>query len=54
MSGWRISYAKVSASDQNPKLHLDAVPRADCERMFTETASCSTCVPGPAFACFKD
>ena len=35
----RIGYARVSTTDQNPGLQIDALEGAKCERIFTETAS---------------
>ena len=37
--GLRVGYARVSTVDQSPDLQLDALRRAGCERLFTETAS---------------
>jgi DNA invertase Pin-like site-specific DNA recombinase len=34
-----IGYARVSTTEQNPTLQLDALQAADCERVFTEEAS---------------
>lgn len=35
----KIGYARVSTSDQNPQLQVDALSGAGCERLFTEYAS---------------
>lgn len=35
----RLGYARVSTSDQNPQLQIDALNKAGCERLFTERAS---------------
>lgn len=35
----RVGYAKVSTTDQSPELQLDALRRADCEKIHTEKAS---------------
>lgn len=34
-----VGYARVSTHDQDPALQLDALEKAGCERVFTETAS---------------
>src|SRR4051812_9718116 len=34
-----IGYARVSTSDQDPQLQIDALDRAGCEKVFTDTAS---------------
>jgi DNA invertase Pin-like site-specific DNA recombinase len=36
-----ISYARVSAMDQNPALQMDALRDIGCERIFVEKASSS-------------
>ena len=37
--GHLLGYARVSTSDQQPQLQVDALERAGCYRVFTETAS---------------
>jgi DNA invertase Pin-like site-specific DNA recombinase len=37
--GHRLSYARVSTTDQKPDLRIDALERADCYRVLAETAS---------------
>jgi DNA invertase Pin-like site-specific DNA recombinase len=37
--GHLLGYARVSTTDQQPQLHVDALQRAGCYRVFTETAS---------------
>ena len=34
-----VGYARVSTQDQTPRLQIDALKAADCERVFTEKAS---------------
>jgi DNA invertase Pin-like site-specific DNA recombinase len=34
-----LGYARVSSTDQQPRLQVDALERAGCHRVFTETAS---------------
>jgi DNA invertase Pin-like site-specific DNA recombinase len=37
--GHLLGYARVSTTDQQPQLQVDALERAGCYRVFTETAS---------------
>jgi DNA invertase Pin-like site-specific DNA recombinase len=37
--GHLLGYARVSTTDQQPHLQVDALERAGCYRIFTETAS---------------
>ena len=37
--GHLLGYARVSTTDQQPQLQVDALQRAGCYRIFTETAS---------------
>jgi DNA invertase Pin-like site-specific DNA recombinase len=37
--GGLLGYARVSTSDQNPKLQIDALQEAGCLRVFVDTAS---------------
>ena len=37
--GHLLGYARVSATDQQPQLQVDARTAAGCYRVFTETAS---------------
>jgi DNA invertase Pin-like site-specific DNA recombinase len=37
--GHLLGYARVSTTDQQPHLQVDALERAGCYRVFTETAS---------------
>jgi predicted site-specific integrase-resolvase len=37
--GHLLGYARVSTTDQQPQLQVDALTAADCYRVFTETAS---------------
>jgi DNA invertase Pin-like site-specific DNA recombinase len=34
----KIGYARVSTDDQNPALQIAALKRAECKRIFTDTA----------------
>lgn len=44
----KIGYARVSTSDQNPALQLDALRRAGCERVFTDEGVSGATVNRPA------
>jgi len=35
----KVGYARVSTSDQDPGLQVDALKKAGCDKIFTETAS---------------
>jgi hypothetical protein len=37
--GHLLGYARISTTDQQPHLQVDALERAGCYRVFTETAS---------------
>jgi len=37
--GYLLGYARASTTDQQPQLQVDALERAGCYRVFTETAS---------------
>jgi DNA invertase Pin-like site-specific DNA recombinase len=37
--GYLLGYARVSTTDQQPQLQVDALEHAGCYRVFTETAS---------------
>jgi DNA invertase Pin-like site-specific DNA recombinase len=37
--GHLLGYARVSTTDQQPQLQVDALTAAGCYRVFTETAS---------------
>ena len=37
--GHLLGHARVSTTDQQPHLQVDALERAGCYRVFTETAS---------------
>jgi predicted site-specific integrase-resolvase len=37
--GHLLGYARVSTTDQQPQLQVDALQRVGCYRVFTETAS---------------
>ena len=34
-----LGYARVSTTDQDPQLQLDALTAADCQRIYTDHAS---------------
>lgn len=38
-TGYLVGYARVSTTDQNPQLQLDALEEAGCARVFVERAS---------------
>jgi hypothetical protein len=40
--GHLLSYDRVSTTDQQPHLQVDALERAGCDRVFVETASGTT------------
>jgi DNA invertase Pin-like site-specific DNA recombinase len=40
--GHLLGYARVSTTDQQPQLQIDALTAAGCYRVFTETASGSS------------
>jgi len=37
--GHKIGYARVSTTDQNPQLQLDALAAEDCLKTYTDTAT---------------
>ena len=45
--GHLLGYARVSTTDQQPQLQMDALERAGCYRVFTEIAS-GACADRPA------
>jgi hypothetical protein len=45
--GQLLGYARVSTTDQQPHLQVDALTAAGCYRVFTETASNCACSPKP-------
>lgn len=40
----KVGYARVSTTDQNPALQLDALRKAGCRRVFTDEASGATAI----------
>ena len=61
----KVGYARVSTTDQNPQLQVDALLAADCAKLFTDKASgtdkdrpelakaLAFCRPGDTFVCWK-
>jgi DNA invertase Pin-like site-specific DNA recombinase len=61
----KVGYARVSTTDQNPQLQLDALLAADCAKIFTDKASgadvtrpelakaLAFCRGGDTFVCWK-
>jgi DNA invertase Pin-like site-specific DNA recombinase len=46
--GHLLGYARVSTTDQHPQLQLDALQRAGCYRVFTETAAAPAATAPPS------
>ena len=51
--GHLLGYARVSTTDQQSQLQVDALERAGCYRVFTETASGSRGLVCPVFELWR-
>ena len=50
--GHLLGYARVSTTDQQPQLQVDALTAAGCYRVFTETASGAVPTAPPSSSCW--
>jgi Resolvase, N terminal domain len=50
----RVGYARVSTTDQQPHRQVDALERAGCYRVFTETASGARADRGVGFRSLQE